>query len=149
MNGVSAQVSSCLMRESYLSSAFWSRKGRKCNWIYSVRHCSFLTYVCESPNSCHILPQHQHPFVACGNMTLFGSDPEKKYQKMLKNSVIVVDLKANIVGFLFFLCFNLFGSHTYECKSVPYWLEKYTSNQGILVTKWHNFNTNKPGDYLI
>lgn len=35
---------------------------------------------------------------------------------------------------LLFLHFNL-SSHAYECKSVPYRLEKYTSNQGILVTK--------------
>lgn len=149
MNGVSAQVSSCLMRESYISCAFCLSKGRKCNWIYSVWHCSFLTYVCESPNSCHILPQHQLPFVACGNMTLFGSDPENKYQNVEKQRYCGWLKGKHYVGFLFFLCFNLFSSHTYECKSVPYWLEKYTSNQGILVTKWHNFNTNKPGDYSI
>lgn len=109
---MSAQVSSCLIRESYLSCTFCSNKSRKCNWIYSVRHCSFLTYVCESPNSCHSLPQHQLPFVACGNMTLFGSESGKKNIKNADiNSVIVVDLKANIMfGFCPFFFYILISS---------------------------------------
>lgn len=150
---MSAQVSSCLMRGSYLSRSFCLNKSRKCNWIYSVRRCGFLTYVCESPNNCHSL---QHTFLLLPVEIWLYLDQNlntKKSENVEVNSVIVVDLEANVMfgGFLFFffLYFNLFSSHAYECKPVPYWLEKYTSNQRILVTKWHNFNTNKPGVYLI
>lgn len=38
MNGVSAEVWSCLVREFYLSCTFCSKKSRKCNWIYCVKH---------------------------------------------------------------------------------------------------------------
>lgn len=39
----------------------------------------FLTHVCESPNSCHQLPP-----VACGNLTLFRSEPHSFLSFFLK-----------------------------------------------------------------